>query len=198
MATTARCLANLVIRSPLFVFNSASSAGCATRADHALSFVRNWGFLRTTLRRSIAAKQVPWTTGVHAPRPAVSERQVEALALRRADKEEPITGRGVGYKLFTAGLIPSMSVNDMQKVYRLLRIARERGDIPVPWSHQRSIPMERVAAALSDAALPISIAQATAIQSSQDFRSRDLRRCHAARPSAIGSTAVIMCPLDRG
>jgi len=96
------------------------------------------------LRRSIAAKQVPWTTGVHALRPAVSERQVEALALRRADKEEPITGRGVGYKLFTAGLIPSMSVNDMQKVYRLLRIARERGDIPWEWIVDETRELERV------------------------------------------------------
>jgi hypothetical protein len=40
---------------------------------------------------------------------------------------QPITGRGVGYKLFTAGLIPSMSTGDMQRVYRLLKEARERG-----------------------------------------------------------------------
>jgi hypothetical protein len=32
----------------------------------------------------------------------------------------PITGRGVGYKLFVAGLIPSMSRRDMARVYRLL------------------------------------------------------------------------------
>jgi hypothetical protein len=40
---------------------------------------------------------------------------------------QPITGRGVGYKLFTAGLIPSMGTADMQRVYRLLKEARERG-----------------------------------------------------------------------
>jgi hypothetical protein len=50
-----------------------------------------------------------------------------------AEAAQTITGRGIGYKLFTAGLIPSMSVNDMQKVYRLLRIAREQGDIPWEW-----------------------------------------------------------------
>jgi hypothetical protein len=33
-----------------------------------------------------------------------------------AEKAQPITGRGIGYKLFTAGLIPSMSRNDMQRV----------------------------------------------------------------------------------
>jgi hypothetical protein len=42
----------------------------------------------------------------------------------------PITGRGVGYKLFTRKLIPSMSRKDMQKVYRLLKEEREYGTIP--------------------------------------------------------------------
>jgi hypothetical protein len=46
---------------------------------------------------------------------------------------QPITGRGVGYKLFTAGLIPSMAIQEMQRVYRLLRIAREQGTIPWEW-----------------------------------------------------------------
>jgi hypothetical protein len=32
-----------------------------------------------------------------------------------AKKAEPITGRGIGYKLFTRGLIPSMGTNDMQR-----------------------------------------------------------------------------------
>jgi hypothetical protein len=38
-----------------------------------------------------------------------------------AEAAHPITGRGVGYKLFVDGLIPSMSVRDMASVYRLLR-----------------------------------------------------------------------------
>jgi hypothetical protein len=46
---------------------------------------------------------------------------------------QPITGRGVGYKLFTAGLIPSMERSAMQRVYRLLKEARERGIIPWGW-----------------------------------------------------------------
>src|SRR5262249_2050505 len=36
-----------------------------------------------------------------------------------AEAAQPITGRGVGYKLFIAGLIPSMAKNEMQRVYRL-------------------------------------------------------------------------------
>jgi len=39
---------------------------------------------------------------------------------------QPITGRGIGYKLFTAGLIPSMARSEMARVYRLLKEARER------------------------------------------------------------------------
>lgn len=56
---------------------------------------------------------------------------------------QPITGRGVGYKLFTRGLIPSMSTNEMQKVYRLLRVARERGDIPWEWIVDETRELER-------------------------------------------------------
>ena len=43
-----------------------------------------------------------------------------------AEECEPITGRGIGYKLFSVGLTPSTKTGPMQKVYRLLRIARER------------------------------------------------------------------------
>ena len=50
-----------------------------------------------------------------------------------AEAAQPITGRGVGYKLFTAGLIPSMARTEMQRVYRLLKEAREQGIIPWEW-----------------------------------------------------------------
>src|SRR5690349_21059652 len=46
---------------------------------------------------------------------------------------QPVTGRGIGYKLFTVGLIPSMSPPNMQRLYRLLKEARERGLIPWEW-----------------------------------------------------------------
>jgi hypothetical protein len=42
---------------------------------------------------------------------------------------QPITGRGVGYKLFIQELIPSMKKRDLAKMYRLLTIAREKGII---------------------------------------------------------------------
>src|SRR5262249_6504084 len=52
---------------------------------------------------------------------------------RIAAAAQPITGRGVGYKLFAAGLIPSMERSEMQRVYRLLKEARERAMIPWDW-----------------------------------------------------------------
>jgi hypothetical protein len=55
-------------------------------------------------------------------------------AMRKiAEEMQPITGRGIGYKLFSAGLIDGMSAKTMNAVYRGLKIARERGDIPWHW-----------------------------------------------------------------
>jgi hypothetical protein len=62
-----------------------------------------------------------------------------------AEATQPITGRGIGYKLFSAGLIPSMSRKDMQKVYRLLKEARERGIIPWEWIVDETRGLERKA-----------------------------------------------------
>jgi hypothetical protein len=50
-----------------------------------------------------------------------------------AEAAQPITGRGIGYKLFTAGLIPSMARKEMARVYRILKEEREQGRIPWEW-----------------------------------------------------------------
>lgn len=63
-----------------------------------------------------------------------------------AEEVRPVTGRGIGYKLFTRGLIKSMSTNDMQKVYRLLRVAREQGTIPWEWIVDETRELEKVSA----------------------------------------------------
>src|ERR1700722_18324625 len=60
-----------------------------------------------------------------------------------AEAAQPITGRGIGYKLFTAGLIPSMARNEMQRVYRLLKEAREDGIIPWDWIVNETREIER-------------------------------------------------------
>jgi hypothetical protein len=62
-----------------------------------------------------------------------------------AEASQPITGRGVGYKLFSQNLIPSMSRNDMQVVYRLLKEAREEGTIPWEWIVDETRELEQVA-----------------------------------------------------
>jgi len=62
----------------------------------------------------------------------MAQRSLDLIEAMHAAAEDaqPITGRGIGYKLFTAGLIPSMERSEMQRVYRLLREAREQGLIP--------------------------------------------------------------------
>jgi hypothetical protein len=60
-----------------------------------------------------------------------------------AKAAHPITGRGIGYKLFTTGLIPSMEQANMQRVYRLLKEARERGMIPWEWIVDETRELER-------------------------------------------------------
>ena len=62
-----------------------------------------------------------------------------------AKATQPITGRGVGYKLFTMKLIAAMSTNDMNKVYRLLKEAREEGTIPWVWIVDESRELEKTA-----------------------------------------------------
>jgi hypothetical protein len=68
---------------------------------------------------------------------------IEAMYVA-AEATQPITGRGVGYKLFTASLIASMSRLEMQRVYRLLKEARERGIIPWEWIVDETRALERV------------------------------------------------------
>ena len=62
-----------------------------------------------------------------------------------AEESQPVTGRGVGYKLFSLRLIASMSTNDMQTVYRLLKEAREEGTIPWDWIVDEIREYEQVA-----------------------------------------------------
>ena len=56
----------------------------------------------------------------------------------------PITGRGVGYKLFSRQLIKSMSTQEMQRVYRMLKEAREEGIIPWEWIVDETRDLERI------------------------------------------------------
>jgi hypothetical protein len=68
---------------------------------------------------------------------------IEAMR-EAAEAAQPITGRGIGYKLFTRGLIPSMEKKEMQRVYRLLRQAREQDIIPWEWIVDETRSLEKV------------------------------------------------------
>jgi hypothetical protein len=77
-----------------------------------------------------------------------------------AEIAQPITGRGIGYKLFTQGLIPSMSRADMQRVYRLLKEARERDEIPWEWIVDETRELERAASWSDPAAYVRTVSRA--------------------------------------
>src|SRR5262249_46399608 len=78
---------------------------------------------------------------------------------------QPVTGRGVGYKLFTASLIPSMARAEMQKVYRALRLGREQGFIPWEWIVDETRALERT----STWANPAQYAKCVARSYRRDF-----------------------------
>jgi hypothetical protein len=90
-----------------------------------------------------------------------------------AEASQPITGRGVGYKLFAAGLIPSMARSEMQRVYRLLKEARERGDIPWEWIVDETREFERV----STWDNPAEYARCVAQSYRRDFWNQQPVRC---------------------
>jgi hypothetical protein len=77
----------------------------------------------------------------------MAQRSLDLIEAMHAVTEaaHPITGRGVGYKLFTRALIASMAKSDMQRVYRLLKDARERGQIPWEWIVDENRSIERCA-----------------------------------------------------
>jgi hypothetical protein len=59
---------------------------------------------------------------------------------------EPATVRAVCYKLFVRRLIASMAKSETNKVSRLLRLARENGEIPWAWIVDETREAERVSA----------------------------------------------------
>jgi hypothetical protein len=73
--------------------------------------------------------------------------------------------KGLEGQLFTAGLIPSMSRSDMQRVYRLLKEAREEGMIPWEWIVDETREIERT----STWADPAAYARAVARSYRRDF-----------------------------
>jgi hypothetical protein len=102
-----------------------------------------------------------------------------------AEKAQPITGRGIGYKLFVQSLIASMGRADMQRVYRLLKEAREQNIIPWEWIVDEIRELERVASWNDPEDYVDSVSGAivvTLAPTTQACRSLE-REGHGARPA---------------
>jgi hypothetical protein len=82
-----------------------------------------------------------------------------AAMYEAAEAAQPITGRGIAYKLFVAGLIPAMSDGEMQRVYRLLKIAREEGTIPWRWIVDETRELEKISTWANPAAYARTVAR---------------------------------------
>jgi hypothetical protein len=113
---------------------------------------------------------------------------IEAM-YEAAEKAQPITGRGIGYKLFNLKLILSMSTADMQKVYRLLRLAREEGIIPWEWIVDETRGIERVATWSN----PAEYAKATVQDYRRDFWDQQPHRVQAW--SEKGTVRGLLAPV---
>src|SRR6516164_10596024 len=106
-----------------------------------------------------------------------------------AESAQPITGRGIGYKLFTAGLIPSMARSEMARVYRLLKEARERDLISWDWIVDETRSIERV----STWANPAAYARAVARSYRRDFWDQQSVRCEVW--SEKGTVRGVLAPV---
>jgi len=114
--------------------------------------------------------------------------QIETMAAI-AEDAQPITGHGVGYKLFTAGLIPSMARSEMQRVYRLLKQAREEDIIPWDWIVDEAREFEQVAS-WDD---PEEFAQSISRQYRLDFWKQQPERCEVW--SEKGTLRGVLAPV---
>jgi hypothetical protein len=74
-----------------------------------------------------------------------ARRSIEIIEAARtiAEQGQPISVRGVAYKLFNRKLIPSMAKKDTQRVSRLLKEAREEGIIDWDWIVDEAREFER-------------------------------------------------------
>jgi hypothetical protein len=113
---------------------------------------------------------------------------IEAM-YEAAEAAQPITGRGIGYKLFTAGLIPSVARAEMQRIYRLLRVGREQGDIPWEWIVDETRALERT----STWANPAEYAEAVARSYRRDFWDQQLVRVEVC--SEKGTVRGVLQPV---
>ena len=105
---------------------------------------------------------------------------------------QPITGRGVGYKLFVLHLIASMKKNDMKRVYRLLKEAREQGMIPWEWIVDETRALEK-GATWDD---PEQYMRSLERDYRREFWNQQPLRCEVW--SEKGTVRGVLAPVQRG
>src|SRR5262245_8671027 len=121
----------------------------------------------------------------------MARRSLDLIEAMRAEAKaaQPITGRGVGYKMFSTGMIPSMERAEMQRVYRLHKEARERDDIPWEWIVDETRELERVATWAN----PAEYAEATVRDYRRDFWNQ--QPCRVMVVSEKGTVRGLLRPV---
>jgi hypothetical protein len=121
----------------------------------------------------------------------LGKRSLDLIEAMRpiAELAQPITGRGVGYKLFAAGLIPSMARAEMQRVYRALRLGREQGIIDWGWIVDETRALERT----STWSNPSEYAECVARSYRRDFWDQQPVRCEVR--SEKGTIRGVLAPV---
>jgi hypothetical protein len=135
-------------------------------------------------------KAEQFKTGIKKGR-GMAQRSLDLIEAMYAAAEaaEPITGRGIGYKLFTTGLIPSMGTNEMQRVYRLLKVAREQDLIPWEWIVDETRELERTSTWVN----PAEYAKCVARSYRRDFWNQQPIRCEVW--SEKGTVRGVLAPV---
>lgn len=116
-------------------------------------------------------------------------RELINLMYDISEAGHPMTGRGVGYKMFTQGVIPSMENKEMQRVYRLLKLAREQDHIPWEWIVDETRRLEKVSA-WDD---PADYAKTVAYSYRRDFWNQQPVRCEVW--SEKGTVRGVLSPV---
>jgi hypothetical protein len=102
-----------------------------------------------------------------------NSRMMLRAMIPMVERVQPITCRGVGYKMFVAKKIRSMADSEVKKVSRLLKEARERGIIPWEWIVDETRELERAPSWNN----PEEFVEAAIRQYPRDFWQQQPERC---------------------
>jgi hypothetical protein len=120
---------------------------------------------------------------------ALKTMQLEQFCYDVAAERQPLTVRSVGYCAFNAGMILDTSKNSMQKISRVLTLAREEGVIPWSWIVDETRELE-IVPAWSD---PVAYRETVSRSYRKDFWEQQPHECEVW--SEKGSVRGILKPV---